>query len=165
MPFRLCARPAWPEVRRRSGDLESEMAGTGRGGKTVPLGRQEPISCNTERCVMVEPAPVAAFKVAQPQLLLQLLIIPFDNPAVFSHFDQSFYSDTTLGLSAGGRSPPPNDRSSLLPYHHRVCCPRSRSAARSIIHDRRPAPLGAGAHRRPRISAPMGHGCPCTIVF
>ena len=30
----------------------------------VPLGHQEPISCNAERGVMVKPAPVAAFKVS-----------------------------------------------------------------------------------------------------
>jgi len=40
----------------------------------------------------VEPAPVAAFKVPQPQLLFQLLVIPFDDPAVFGHLHQSFES-------------------------------------------------------------------------
>src|SRR6185437_2044725 len=39
---------------------------------------------------MVEPAPVAALEMSQPQLLFQLLIIPFDDPAVFGHLDQSF---------------------------------------------------------------------------
>src|SRR5260370_39752898 len=39
---------------------------------------------------MVNPPPVAALKVSQPQLLFQLLIIPFDDPAVFGHLDQSF---------------------------------------------------------------------------
>src|SRR5258708_3917215 len=38
---------------------------------------------------MVEPAPVATFKVPQPQLLFQLLVIPFDDPAVFGNLDQS----------------------------------------------------------------------------
>src|SRR5882762_1641586 len=37
---------------------------------------------------MVEPTPIAAFKVAQPQLLFQFLIIPLDDPAVFGHLDQ-----------------------------------------------------------------------------
>src|SRR3977135_3022544 len=83
-------RAAWPEVRHWPGGNESKMTGAGRGGKTVPLGYQEPISCDAERGVMVEPAPVATFKVPQPQLLFQLLIIPFDNPAVFGHLDQSF---------------------------------------------------------------------------
>src|SRR5580698_5035931 len=40
-------RTAWTEVRRRPGGNESEMTGAGRGGKTVPLGYQEPISCDT----------------------------------------------------------------------------------------------------------------------
>jgi hypothetical protein len=66
------------------------MTGAGRGGKTVPLGYEEPISCDAKRCVVVEPAPVAAFKVPQPQFLLQFLVIPFDDPAVFGHLDQSF---------------------------------------------------------------------------
>jgi hypothetical protein len=33
---------------------------------------------------------VAAFKVPQPSLLFQLLIIPFDDPAVFGYLDQCF---------------------------------------------------------------------------
>jgi len=82
-------RSAWAEVRRRRGGNESKMTGAGRGGKTVPLGYQEPISCNTECCVVVESAPVATFKVPQAQFLLQFLIIPLDDPAVFGHFDQS----------------------------------------------------------------------------
>src|SRR5580693_7654723 len=88
----LCrsGRAAWAEVRRWSGDNESKMTGAGRGGKTVPLGYEEPISCDAERCVVVEPAPVAAFKVPRPQLLFQFLIVPLDDPAVFGHFDQSF---------------------------------------------------------------------------
>src|ERR1700724_1560545 len=39
---------------------------------------------------MVQPAPVATFKMPQPQFLFQLLIIPFDDPAVFGHLDQIF---------------------------------------------------------------------------
>jgi hypothetical protein len=52
------------------------MTGAGRGGKTVSLGHQEPLSCNAQRGVMVEAAPVPAFKVSQSQLLFQLFIIP-----------------------------------------------------------------------------------------
>src|SRR5450631_722094 len=40
--------------------------------------------------MMVKPAPVTAFKVPQPQFLFQLFIVPFDDPAVFGHLDQSF---------------------------------------------------------------------------
>ena len=81
-------RSAWAEVRRRCGGNESKTTGAGRGGKTAPLGYQEPISCNTECCVMVEASPVATFKVPQSQFLLQFLIIPLDDPAVLGHFDQ-----------------------------------------------------------------------------
>ena len=71
------------------------MAGAGGGGKTVPLGYQEPISRDAQRGVMVESAPVATFKVPQPQLLFQLLIIPFDDPAVLGHLDQGFELSST----------------------------------------------------------------------
>ena len=50
---------------------------------------------------MVEPAPVTAFKVPQPQLLFQFLIVPFNDPALFGHFDQSF----ELGVSRQRRYP------------------------------------------------------------
>ena len=83
-------RTARAEVRPWPGGNESKMAGAGRGGKTVPLGYQEPISCDAKRGVMVKPPPVAALKVSKPQLLFQLLIIPFDDPAVFGHLDQCF---------------------------------------------------------------------------
>src|SRR2546427_2100673 len=82
-------RPAWAEFRRWPGGNESKMTGAGRGGKTVPLGHQEPISCDAQCGVMMEPAPVATLKVSQPQLLFQLLVIAFDDPAVFGHLDQS----------------------------------------------------------------------------
>ena len=93
--FGLCLsgrmrRAARPEVRRWPERNESKMTGAGGGGKTVPLGYQEPISCDAKRGVMVKPPPVAALKVSQPQLLFQLLIIPFDDPTVFGHLDQSF---------------------------------------------------------------------------
>src|SRR5215471_19520848 len=95
MEFGLCRsgrmrRPSRAEVRRWPGRNESKMTGAGRGGKTVPFGHQEPISRDAQGGVMVESAPVAAFKVPQPQLLFQLLVIPFDDPAVFGHLGQSF---------------------------------------------------------------------------
>src|SRR5580658_4615342 len=94
MEFGLCRsgrtrRTARAEVRRRPGGNESSIAGAGRGGKTVPLGYEEPISCDAERGMVMESAPVTAFKVSQPQFLFQFLIVPFDDPAVFGHFDQS----------------------------------------------------------------------------
>jgi hypothetical protein len=83
-------RPARAEVRRRLGGGESKITGAGRGGKTVPLGDQEPISCDTECGVMVEPTPVASFEMSQSQLLFQFFVIPLDDPAMFGHLYQSF---------------------------------------------------------------------------
>ena len=85
-------RPAWPEVWREPGGNESKMTGSGRGGKTVPLGYQEPISRNAQCGVVVKSAPVATFEMAEPQLLFQFLIIPFDDPAVLRGLDQRFES-------------------------------------------------------------------------
>ena len=64
------------------------MAGADGGGKTVPLADQEPVSCDAQGGVMVKTAPTPSFIVTQPQLLLQFLIIAFDDPAVFSYFHQ-----------------------------------------------------------------------------
>src|SRR5258708_19389945 len=89
-------RPARAEVRCRRGGRESKITGASRGGKTVPLGDQEPISCDAECGVMMEPTPVTAFKVSQSQLLFQFFIIPFDDPAVFGHLDQSFERGAAL---------------------------------------------------------------------
>ena len=66
------------------------MAGTGGGGKTVPLGHQEPISRDAQRGVMVEPSPVAALEVPEPEFLLEFFIVPFDNPPMFGDLDESF---------------------------------------------------------------------------
>jgi len=65
--------PAWAEVRRRPRDVEFEVSGSGRGGKTVPLAYQEPIPCNAERGVMVEPSPITTFEMTEPQLLFELV--------------------------------------------------------------------------------------------
>jgi hypothetical protein len=39
---------------------------------------------------MVEAEPVAAFEMSQSQLLLQFLVIPFDDPPVLGHLNESF---------------------------------------------------------------------------
>ena len=59
----LMRRSARAEVRRRPGGGESKTTGASGGKKTVPLGDQEPVSRDAKRGVMVEPAPVASFKV------------------------------------------------------------------------------------------------------
>ncbi len=80
-------RTAGAEVRCWPRGKESRMTGAGRGGKTVPLGYQEPISCYAKRSVVVETSPVTTFEVTQSQLLFQFLVVPLDNPAVFGHLD------------------------------------------------------------------------------
>ena len=101
MTLRSDRRPPRAEVRRRFGGKESKMTGAGRGGKTVPLSDQEPVSRDAQRGVMVESAPVATFKVSKAQLLFQLLVIPFDNPALFGHLNQSL----ERGISRQCRNP------------------------------------------------------------
>ncbi len=94
-------RRARAEVWRWSRDREFELTGSGRGGKAVPLGYQEPIRCNRERGVMMEPSPVTAFEMTEAQLLFQFLIVAFDDPALFGHLDQSF----ELGAGRQRRDP------------------------------------------------------------
>ena len=60
-------RPPRAEVWCWFGGKESKITGAGRGGKTVPLSNQEPISRNAQRGVMVESSPVSAFEMSQPQ--------------------------------------------------------------------------------------------------
>ena len=64
------------------------MAGADGGGKTVPLADQEPIGGEAQRGVMVKTAPTPSFLVTQAQLLLEFLIVAFDDPAVFGDLHQ-----------------------------------------------------------------------------
>lgn len=70
-------------------------------GKTVPLHHQEPVSRDRQRGVMVKPAPVSPLVMPQPQLLLQFLVVSFDDPALLGHFDQV----RQLGFLRQGRDP------------------------------------------------------------
>src|SRR5258708_13495809 len=51
--------------------------------------------------MMMKPAPASTFKVSQTQLLLQLLIVALDDPAMFRHLDQRL----ELGLRRQCRDP------------------------------------------------------------
>jgi hypothetical protein len=77
----------------------------GGGGKTAPFDREEAVSGNTERSVVMESSPAAAFimltmgadawsalsRISRPfclrswptQFLLQLFVVALDDPAVF----------------------------------------------------------------------------------
>jgi hypothetical protein len=50
-------------------------------GENRPLGDQESIGRDTQRDVVVEPAPSASFVMTQAKLLLEVLVVPFDPPA------------------------------------------------------------------------------------
>src|SRR5258708_13469010 len=65
--------------------------------------------------MMMNPAPASAFIVSQTQLLLQLLIVALDDPAVFRHLDQrfelGFWRQRRYPIFAGFGFPPrPLDR-------------------------------------------------------
>src|SRR5512147_2970005 len=59
------------------------------GGNRSPFGDQEAVGGDAECGVVVEAAPAAAFIMAEPELLLELLVIPLDPPAQFGDVDQT----------------------------------------------------------------------------
>ena len=71
------------------GKFREQRGGTrSRGGNRLPLGDQESVGCNAQRGVVMEAAPTTPFKVAEPNLLLKLLIVALDAPAQFGDVDQ-----------------------------------------------------------------------------
>ena len=56
--------------------------GAGRGGKTGSLDHQELVRGSAERGVMMEPSPAAALIMPQSQFLLELFVVPLDDPTV-----------------------------------------------------------------------------------
>src|SRR4029077_6109354 len=77
------------------------MTGPGRGGKTVPLGNQEPVSSDAKCRMMMKTAPASAFVMSQSQFLLEFLIVPLNDPALLGQFDQVGEG----GLCGQGRKP------------------------------------------------------------
>jgi hypothetical protein len=59
-----------------------------RGEMRQPLRGKKRVRRNTERGVMVETPPAAPFKMIEPQLVLQLLVVPLDAPAQHHELDQ-----------------------------------------------------------------------------
>lgn len=58
------------------------------GGKPAALSDKKPVGGDTESCMMMKAAPVAAFEVSQAELLFKFFIIAFDDPALFGQRDQ-----------------------------------------------------------------------------
>ena len=76
-------------VTRGKGRLREEnFAARVRGGNGAPLGDQEALGCDAHGGVMVEAAPTSPFEVAEPDLLLEVLVVALDAPAQFSDVDQ-----------------------------------------------------------------------------
>src|SRR3989442_5702705 len=59
-----------------------------RGEMRQPLCGKKRVRRNTERGVMVETPPASPFKMIEPQLVLQLLVVPLDAPAQHRELDQ-----------------------------------------------------------------------------
>src|SRR5260221_12754011 len=62
-------------------------------GNRLPLGDQESVGCDAQRGVVVEAAPSTALEVAEPDLLLEFLIVTFDTPPQLCEVDQALQSD------------------------------------------------------------------------
>src|SRR5262245_48223527 len=60
-----------------------------RGAKSAPFGDQESVSGNADGGVMVEAAPASAFEMAEPDLLLELLVVALDAPAHHGDIDHA----------------------------------------------------------------------------
>src|SRR5260221_3586105 len=62
-------------------------------GNRLPLGDQESVGRDAQRGVVVEAAPSTALEVAEPDLLLEFLIVTFDTPPQLCEVDQALQSD------------------------------------------------------------------------
>src|SRR3981081_14211 len=75
------------------------MTGAGGGGKTAPFGNQEAVGGNAQSSMVMKSPPAASFKVPQSEFLLQLLVIAFDDPAMFGEIDQ--FTELRIGWKCG----------------------------------------------------------------
>ena len=81
----LCrsARAARLPVLRERGYGKLEQSSASGGGKTASFRDQKAVGGDTKCGVMVKPSPAAAFKVPQPQFLLQFFVVSFNDPSSF----------------------------------------------------------------------------------
>ena len=81
-------------VTRGNGRLrEEDFAARVRGGNGAPLGDQEAVGGDAHGGVMVEASPASPFEVAEPDLLLEVLIIALDAPAHHGDVDEAVEGD------------------------------------------------------------------------
>ena len=73
-----------------NGKVFEQPGGTSStGGNRLPLGDQEAVGRDAQRRMVMKATPSAALEMAQPNLLLELLIIALDAPAQFGDVDQA----------------------------------------------------------------------------
>ena len=71
---------SWAIIFGNDRDFEDSAATRLRGGKSGPLGDEEPVGCNAKRSVVVKTSPTPALEMTEPDFLLQFEIIAFDAP-------------------------------------------------------------------------------------
>ena len=81
--------------------LEQRGGTRSRGGNRLPLADQESVGCDAQRGVMVKASPSAALKMAEPYLLLEVVIVALDAPAQLGQIDQTM----ERGVSWNRREP------------------------------------------------------------
>ena len=69
--------------------MEQRGGTRSRGGNCLPLADQESVGCDAQRGVMVKASPSPPFKMAEPYLLLEVLIVTLDAPAQLGQIDQT----------------------------------------------------------------------------
>jgi hypothetical protein len=89
-----------------------------RGGKSFPLRDQEAVGGDAQRGVMVEADPPSTLEVAEPDLLLEIVVVALDPP--------SHHGDVDLGVERdrlGQRREPELDRRrlALRPLDQQPC--------------------------------------------
>src|SRR5437879_4999816 len=146
-----------PRGVKRLGTRGVGRKASGSGGKCASRSAaRNAYAANAQRGVMVEAPPAPPFEVIQPQLVLQLLVVPLDPPAQHGEPDQIGARGHRRQrgqpiLDRGGFGARPLDEQPLFGARRRTPV----VAMRGPHADRREA----RAHRAPRALAP-GHGAP-----
>src|SRR5438445_163301 len=143
-----------------------------RGEMRQPLRGKKRVRRNTERGVMVETPPASPFKMIEPQLVLQLLVVPLDAPAQHRELDQigARRRGRQRGqpiLDRGGFGARPLDKQPLLGARRRtpVVAVRGPPGGGAGPAPTSPAntagrPLGHSPAREPTRCSPPPDSCP-----
>src|SRR6202165_6166563 len=86
-----CGLPTRGNGRSRENDSAAPL----RGGNAAPFGDQEAVGCDAHGGVVVEAAPSSPFEVAEPHLLLEILVVALDAPAHHGDVDETIERDAS----------------------------------------------------------------------